>query len=108
VWQGVEKDGMSIKIVESDHSLTEDVLNAYEKEDGLILIAANCAVTNEWAKHSLPGMAFKHDVTRWTYHFRARSAILDEPERMNANGEFLDREFPTRIDLRSRSKSDTI
>ncbi len=29
-------------------------------------------------------------------------ALLDEPGRMNANDEFLDREFPGRIDLRRR------
>jgi hypothetical protein len=31
-------------------------------------------------------------------------AILDEPDRLNDNDKFLDREFPSRVDLRRRER----
>ncbi len=57
-----------IKIIKAKRELSEDRLNQLEAQ-GLTLISANCAVTNEWSD-GMPGMSVKMDVTRWTYHFR--------------------------------------
>lgn len=57
-----------IKIIETTSALSEDRLNQLETQ-GLTLISANCAVTSEYMEGIGPE-SFKHDVTRWTYHFR--------------------------------------
>jgi hypothetical protein len=58
-----------IKIIKGSHELGEDKLNELEAQ-GLTLISASCAVTSEYGNMSPMGTSFKHDVTRWTYHFR--------------------------------------
>jgi len=58
-----------IKIIETTSALSEDRLNHLETQ-GLTLISANCVVTSEYGKVSPMGMSHKHDVTKWTYHFR--------------------------------------
>jgi hypothetical protein len=64
-----------IKIIKSKTELSEDRLNQLEAQ-GLTLISANCAVTSEYGNMSPMGMSFKHDVTRWTYHFRCAGEKL--------------------------------
>jgi hypothetical protein len=58
-----------IKIIKDTRELSAERLNELEAE-GMTLISANCAVTSEYGKMSPMGMSYKHDVTRWTYHFR--------------------------------------
>jgi hypothetical protein len=70
-----------IKIIKPRHELNEEDLNKLETE-GLILISANCAVTSEYGNMSPMGTSFKHDVTRWTYHFR-RSPNFVAPGEFN-------------------------
>jgi hypothetical protein len=69
-----------IKIIEGE--LSEDRINAMEAE-GMVLISANCAVTSEYGKMSPMGMSFKHDVTRWTYHFRCADPDFVGPGEFN-------------------------
>ncbi len=65
-----------IKIIESRSGLTEAELESFEKDEGWTLIAVNCAVTNEYMTGMGPE-SYKHDVTRWTYHFRTNEEKSD-------------------------------
>jgi len=58
----------NIKIIKSDFPFDEETLTRYESQ-GLTLISVNHVVTSEYVQGIGPE-SFKHDVVRWTYHFR--------------------------------------
>lgn len=60
-----------IKIINTCCALDEHQLNDYESQ-GLELISVNHIVTNEYRTGMGPD-AGKHDVIRWTYHFRSNN-----------------------------------
>lgn len=70
-----------IKVIKGEGELSEARLNEMEAE-GMVLISANCAVTNEYSHGP---MAFKHDVTRWTYHFRVADKKSSGPSPYDAS-----------------------
>lgn len=73
-----------IKILKPEHELSEERLNELEAE-GLTLISVNCTVTKELGKMSPMGMSYKHNVTRWTYHFHVAAKKSSGPSPYDAS-----------------------